>query len=486
MTRRSANRWFRLSRLVGVASASLMLSACATHGTTDAMINYDHRAGELRVSSIPEGTPWTRIPVASPLVVDFNIRSRTLCAMSPDQEVWLASLQQARVHVLADLSPERAERLILADNEGRCIYAASSSSAAVSGPGQTTIVVDVGDDFGWQDISYSDRLGTVALVGRASFVMLQADDERIKPRIVSVHGQIRNTRFGSLKCCAALSPDGRTLYSIATMINDTNTGKQTVVAIDTDTGDITQMYLPWAPDDTDLIENRYRPPPGSIAIGSAEHPLFLSPDGATLYVSAISADESRTYNRLTLAAINIADGMIREIPHAYGLKGISASGRHLMVRTFEDELQGPTRHDDDRIVVPVPNSFRRAGHGKGNYRADATVVLDVPRELKPGSASSAVSRAILAVMRGTVTRAEFREVVTPTQAPNLEIFRDELGTSSRTLSDTFDHDFLIADYETSAWNDFKDHCRRWAHRFDRVDRVMNEKLCLLSSLVDDE
>lgn len=348
--------------------ACLLLAACSASkpATPDGYLWKDDTSsnGRVHVQSV-DGSSIGVLSVDEGNAAEVNSVDGTFCVADLQRVAWhgasLSGSPDAHRQMAADNSPSGPlappiapmPPMIRLDRHGQCLFPVGTAQLGIistSKPSGATVNIGTGN-FTWNSLAYAPATDSLALIGDDQFAVVQNVASLGQIPTVKVHGTAMGLTADSLSCCAKLSPDGKTLYSIAE-VGDTNLSGHTVLgAFDAATGEFKRVYLPYFPDLPDCSrisdadehaeceKNSSFPgldfPPGkSIELESGEPQAFdLSPDGQTLYALAFIVDSSSDDNQQSqVMAIDTHSGKVTPLPIvAYGAFAVSASGKYLFV-----------------------------------------------------------------------------------------------------------------------------------------------------------
>jgi hypothetical protein len=382
---------------VAVLLASLTLAACASKqaGPVDAYLSVDyHHASQANLRAV-DGSHLGTLPVEEVNAVDLRGTDSDTCMVDTDNVVWHsaspASSPDAHIRVphdsmSADPITDRPIATIRADRHGQCLFPSGAAELGVLSaqkPSGTRVTVGDGN-FGWSSIDYVPATDTTALAGTDQFAVVRDVAHAGHVATVKVHGTVQGLTIDNLLCCAKLSPDGKTLYSMAEAGDEDHTSHTVLAAFDVATGAFKRFYLPYfidLPDCTRISDGDQRADcekdarfPSlsfysgkSIELeGGAWQAFDLSPDGKTLYVEAITnvEPENGDNEQSQIIAVDVASGKATPLPiAAYGTFAVSASGKYLFVGDADtlagEYAKGIANHDqpvakaDERKPVQV-------------------------------------------------------------------------------------------------------------------------------------
>lgn len=318
----------------------------------DSYIWNDLHAGKFKIQSLDKPASSV-LNVDGVVAADVDGRSGSTCAVDYDRTLWLGTKPSSsfkRVgRVLDHFKP-----LVRADGRGNCFFSYDESHLGIASAGRdnvTSIAVSE-PGFAWTSIDYLPATDTLAMVGGNRFAVVQNPAAATSITTVRINGRVMGLSVDDLNCCARLSPDGKTLYSVADAGDDDMSGHTVLAAFDSATGAFKRVYLPYfgpprdcakeeTGDDARKLCEQDQVFPGrsfdkpKVAFAEGEDQSFdISPDGSTLYARAYTGidQESDDAERSQVVAIDTQTGKVTQLPIAsFGKLAVSASGKYLLV-----------------------------------------------------------------------------------------------------------------------------------------------------------
>lgn len=319
--------------------------------------------GSLVIQSI-HGDVIDELSIRNVRHADINVTAGVICAVDATHAVKRATTQTRSADTVGYI-PDALPLTALADKLGNCLYPLDPTHIDIAGEKNTTFQIDSPEGaFEWAGMDYANASDTLAIVGVDRFTVVSNVSYRRTVSTVKIHGEASGLIPHSLRCCAKLSPDGKTLYAImiAASEDDVLGGITSVGAFDTATGELKRVYVPHrqdlaaikaqcaalspssSPDRADC-EFYAMHSPSEVTDGDGlstemevDVPQFMdvSPDGRTLYVPAFTGHRADAYRldneEQQLVAIDTATGRISQLPFsAYGAFRVLSSGKYLVV-----------------------------------------------------------------------------------------------------------------------------------------------------------
>jgi hypothetical protein len=403
----------------------------------DAWVSSELMRHLLVIGQVPPAKP-VAVRVPPTLRADLNTDAQVLCGRNYDG-IWRVGLRDLVLHRAA--IPQNGAVLrpkVAVSAQGLCATPATDTTLkALDADGQlrtTRIELPKGvTQFAWQDLFYHDASGNYVAVGSEAFAIIPARD--LPPRVLAqavtgtvAQGTIEDTHFSGFKCCAQLSPDGKSLYSVADIGDPDHSGYNAVVAVDTGTARYSKMYLPFSPIWFASRQHVSRFDKPLFELGSGDTvPLKLSAADGRLYT--IGYDEAPdAETRVLTMRINAASGLVESVPQLKtgDFEDISASGLYWIARGQGDDAL-VIDAQSGKVVDTTASRVMAVGHAKAVLRqptAAAAAVptvptgvlepisarlgsLDVPAKVSPALASLARRVPSLRALRGALADVSF-------------------------------------------------------------------------------
>ncbi|KAF1008661.1 MAG: hypothetical protein GAK28_01085 [Luteibacter sp.] len=207
---------------------------------------------------------------------DVSRESARLCGADYDENYLLYDLRSGSITAKAKQPSGVPQPAI--DSHGRCLVVLGPGHLGVLGDGAAVTEIALPDA--------GDKLPYVNYAAQADRFIARTD-ERIyvihlgeqKPEVVAMTptGQIGNLKASDWQCCAQLSPDGKTLYTVMDVVDDFLTGTTSLAAVDVPSGNLRKIYL----SHIDEQGTHYDLP------SSVDNAFALSEDGKTIFIAAV-------------------------------------------------------------------------------------------------------------------------------------------------------------------------------------------------------
>ena len=207
---------------------------------------------------------------------DASRESARLCGAGYDEDYVLYDLRSGSVTAKAKAPMGLPQPAI--DNHGRCLVVLGPGKLGVLSDGAAVTEIALPDA--------SDKLPYLSYAVQADR-FIAVTDERIyvihlgeqAPEVVAMvpSGQLGNLKASDWQCCARLSPDGATLYTVMDVVDDFMTGTTVLAAVDVPSGTLRRLYL----SHVDEQGKHYELP------SSVDNAFALSQDGKTIYIAAV-------------------------------------------------------------------------------------------------------------------------------------------------------------------------------------------------------
>jgi hypothetical protein len=320
---------------------------------------------KINVQAI-DGSEAKVLPVDDAKNASLALSGDTLCTLDLDHMLWHSSsiTGAADAHVRIPDDAYHIETMdksmpfpLRADRHGQCLFPFGNSTLGwISAQTQRVATVTVGGDFTWSAMDYVWATDSTVLVGRDQLAVVPNVTKAGRVATVKIHGKVHGLTIDSLTCCSRLSPDGKTLYSMAEAVDAGDTAETVLAAIDVASGLFERFYLPYYPglagcgkgldrkQRADCQDNPksllFDHPQVELEGGEPQH-IDLSPDGKMLYVRAgLSSDE-----KIHVVGIDTDSGKITPLPFNANAFAVSASGQYLLV-------ENPDNRDTARLPLP--------------------------------------------------------------------------------------------------------------------------------------